>query len=143
MADLVGAIWRKSTYSAVNGCVEVAFVRSRRCETDGCVEDAFVDGLVAVRDSKDRHRPRADLHGRGVASIPRRSPRRTVRPALTTLPVRMEEATPCLSRTASRTQDGGTTAVLVQHGLGGPRARIDRPPADAGGWGRIRSGRGR
>ena len=38
MPDLGGAIWRKSTYSAVNGCVEVA----------------FVDGLVAVRDAKDR-----------------------------------------------------------------------------------------
>jgi hypothetical protein len=31
-------VWQKSTYSTVNGCVEVA----------------FLDGLVAVRDSKDR-----------------------------------------------------------------------------------------
>jgi ABC-type amino acid transport substrate-binding protein len=38
MRDPVDAIWRKSTYSAVNGCVEIA----------------FLDGLVAVRDSKDR-----------------------------------------------------------------------------------------
>jgi hypothetical protein len=69
MSDLVGAVWRKSTYSAVNGCVEaawlqsircgngncveVAFVRPGRCETDGCVEVEFADGLVAVRDSKD------------------------------------------------------------------------------------------
>jgi Domain of unknown function (DUF397) len=38
MPDQADAIWRKSTYSTVNGCVEVA----------------FMDGLVAVRDSKDR-----------------------------------------------------------------------------------------
>ena len=38
MLDLVGAVWRKSTYSSVNGCVEIA----------------FLDGVVAVRDSKDR-----------------------------------------------------------------------------------------
>jgi Domain of unknown function (DUF397) len=37
MPDLGGALWRKSTYSALNGCVAIA----------------FVDGLVAVRDSKD------------------------------------------------------------------------------------------
>jgi prepilin-type processing-associated H-X9-DG protein len=41
MIDLNGATWHKSTYSATNGCVEVA----------------FVDGHVAVRDSKDRHGP--------------------------------------------------------------------------------------
>ncbi len=35
------APWRKSSRSGVNGCVEVA----------------FVDGKVAVRDSKDRHGP--------------------------------------------------------------------------------------
>jgi hypothetical protein len=39
MANLSQAEWRKSTYSANNGCVEVAFVD---------------DGEVAVRDSKDR-----------------------------------------------------------------------------------------
>jgi hypothetical protein len=39
MADLSQAEWRKSTYSANNGCVEIA----------------FIDGAgVAVRDSKDR-----------------------------------------------------------------------------------------
>jgi hypothetical protein len=38
MADMTGVNWRKSTYSGLNGCVEVA----------------FVDGKVAVRDSKDR-----------------------------------------------------------------------------------------
>jgi hypothetical protein len=38
MRDLVDATWRKSTYSAVNGCVEIA----------------FLDGFVAVRDSKER-----------------------------------------------------------------------------------------
>ena len=69
MPDLDDAVWRKSTYSAVNGCVEVAwlhsvrcghgncvevaFVQPRGCETDGCVQVAFPDGLVAVRDSKD------------------------------------------------------------------------------------------
>jgi hypothetical protein len=39
MADISQATWRKSTYSANNGCVEVAFVE---------------DGGVAIRDSKDR-----------------------------------------------------------------------------------------
>jgi Domain of unknown function (DUF397) len=38
MVDLTSAVWRKSTYSGTNGCVEVAFVQGR----------------VAVRDSKDR-----------------------------------------------------------------------------------------
>jgi hypothetical protein len=37
MPELGGVVWRKSTYSALNGCVEIA----------------FVDGLVAVRDSTD------------------------------------------------------------------------------------------
>jgi Domain of unknown function (DUF397) len=37
MADFTDATWRKSTHSANNGCVEVA----------------FVDGQVAVRDSKN------------------------------------------------------------------------------------------
>jgi Domain of unknown function (DUF397) len=41
MVDLDNAIWRKSSYSGSNGCVEVA----------------FVDGDVAVRDSKDRQGP--------------------------------------------------------------------------------------
>jgi hypothetical protein len=41
MADLSQAEWRKSTYSANNGCVEVA----------------VVDDGVAVRDSKDRSGP--------------------------------------------------------------------------------------
>lgn len=39
--DLAGATWRKSTYSSINGCVEVAFVEDR----------------VAVRDSKNRQGP--------------------------------------------------------------------------------------
>lgn len=39
--DLSSAVWRKSRHSASNGCVEVA----------------FVDGFVAVRDSKDRQGP--------------------------------------------------------------------------------------
>lgn len=41
MVDLSSAEWRKSTRSGTNGCVEVA----------------FVDGRVAVRDSKDRGGP--------------------------------------------------------------------------------------
>jgi hypothetical protein len=41
IVDLSGAVWRKSTLSNVNGCVEVAFVA----------------GQIAVRDSKDRQGP--------------------------------------------------------------------------------------
>jgi hypothetical protein len=41
MADFSKAAWRKSIRSANNGCVEVA----------------FVEGLVGVRDSKDREGP--------------------------------------------------------------------------------------
>jgi Domain of unknown function (DUF397) len=41
MVDLSSAVWRKSTFSGTNGCVEVAFVQGR----------------VAVRDSKDRTGP--------------------------------------------------------------------------------------
>jgi hypothetical protein len=41
MRDLASAVWRKSTYSAENGCVEVAFL---------------VDH-VAVRNSRQRHGP--------------------------------------------------------------------------------------
>lgn len=39
--DLSTAIWRKSTRSGINGCVEVA----------------FADERIAVRDSKDRKGP--------------------------------------------------------------------------------------
>jgi hypothetical protein len=38
MVDLSQAIWRKSSYSGGTGCVEVA----------------FVDGAIAIRDSKSR-----------------------------------------------------------------------------------------
>lgn len=41
MVDLSGANWRKSSRSGANGCVEVA----------------FVEGNVAIRDSKDRGGP--------------------------------------------------------------------------------------
>jgi prepilin-type processing-associated H-X9-DG protein len=41
VVDLSSAVWRKSTLSNANGCVEVA----------------FLDGHVAVRDSKDREGP--------------------------------------------------------------------------------------
>ena len=39
MQDLASRVWRKSTHSATNGCVEVA----------------FSDDRVAVRDSKQQH----------------------------------------------------------------------------------------
>jgi hypothetical protein len=39
--DLAGAAWRKSSRSESNGCLEVA----------------FLDGQIAVRDSKDRSGP--------------------------------------------------------------------------------------
>ena len=41
MVDLSSAVWCKSTFSGTNGCVEVAFVQGR----------------VAVRDSKQRGGP--------------------------------------------------------------------------------------
>jgi len=41
MLNLDRAIWRKSTHSNSDGCVEVAFVGDR----------------IAVRDSKDQHGP--------------------------------------------------------------------------------------
>ncbi len=41
MVELSLAVWRKSAY----------------CNATGCVEVAFVDGHVAVRDSKDRRGP--------------------------------------------------------------------------------------
>ena len=42
MVDLSSAVWRKSTFSGTNGCVEVAFIE---------------DDQVAVRDSKRRGGP--------------------------------------------------------------------------------------
>lgn len=41
MMDLSSLVWRKSTYSAGDGCVEVA----------------FEDGKIAVRDSKNQSGP--------------------------------------------------------------------------------------
>jgi Domain of unknown function (DUF397) len=41
MVDLSSAVWRKSTFSGTNGCVEVAFVQDQ----------------VAVRDAKQRGGP--------------------------------------------------------------------------------------
>lgn len=41
IVDLSAADWRKSSHSHTNGCVEVA----------------FIEGQVAVRDSKDRSGP--------------------------------------------------------------------------------------
>jgi hypothetical protein len=40
-SDAPKVVWRKSSYSSVNGCIEVA----------------FIDRQVAVRDSKDQHGP--------------------------------------------------------------------------------------
>jgi hypothetical protein len=39
--DLAAAAWRKSSHSGSNGCVEIA----------------FLDGQIAMRDSKDRGGP--------------------------------------------------------------------------------------
>jgi Domain of unknown function (DUF397) len=36
---------------------EVAWLRSRDCDTNSCVEVAFLDDGVAVRDSKDESGP--------------------------------------------------------------------------------------
>jgi prepilin-type processing-associated H-X9-DG protein len=41
MIDLTGLNWRKSTHSGLNDCAEIA----------------FVDGHVAIRDSKDKRGP--------------------------------------------------------------------------------------
>lgn len=68
MADLIGAVWRKSSYSGANGgaCVEVAALngvtwrKSSYSSANGgnCVEVAADGpGVVAVRDSKDPDGP--------------------------------------------------------------------------------------
>ena len=68
MADLTGAVWRKSSYSSANGgaCVEVADLtgsnwrKSSYSSGNGgnCVEVAASGaGVVAVRDSKDPDGP--------------------------------------------------------------------------------------
>ena len=68
MADLTGAMWRKSSYSSANGgaCVEVADLtgsnwrKSSYSSANGgnCVEVAADGpGAVAVRDSKDPDGP--------------------------------------------------------------------------------------
>ena len=68
MADLIGAVWRKSSYSGANGgaCVEVADLtgsnwrKSSYSSANGgnCVEVAAGGpGVVAVRDSKDPDGP--------------------------------------------------------------------------------------
>ena len=70
--DLVGARWRKSSYSSGTGggnsnCVEIAFVHAdwRKSShsggtgggNDNCVEVAFAGPAVAVRDSKNADGP--------------------------------------------------------------------------------------
>jgi Domain of unknown function (DUF397) len=68
VADLIGAVWRKSSYSGANGgaCVEVAALngvtwrKSSYSSANGgaCVEVAGDGpGVVAVRDSKDPDGP--------------------------------------------------------------------------------------
>ncbi len=68
MADLIGVVWRKSSYSTANGgaCVEVADLtgsnwrKSSYSSANGgnCVEVAAGGpGVVAVRDSKDPDGP--------------------------------------------------------------------------------------
>jgi Domain of unknown function (DUF397) len=68
VADLTGAVWRKSSYSSANGgaCVEVAALsgvawrKSSYSSANGgnCVEVAADGpGVVAVRDSKDPDGP--------------------------------------------------------------------------------------
>lgn len=47
-------IFRKSSYSGMNGCVEAAFRESSYCKKANCVEIAWADvGEVLVRDSKN------------------------------------------------------------------------------------------
>jgi len=54
MVDMSSAVWRKSTLSTVNGCVEVAFVESH----------------VAVRDSKEgTSRTHLGVHGRRMGGL--------------------------------------------------------------------------
>jgi hypothetical protein len=60
VADLIGVVWRKSSYSGANGgaCVEVGadWQKSSYSSANGgnCVEVAGDGaGVVAVRDSKD------------------------------------------------------------------------------------------
>jgi hypothetical protein len=62
MTDLSQVVWRKSSHSGANGCVEVAAAawrKSSRSNGSGaCVEVATnLTDLVAVRDSKDPHGP--------------------------------------------------------------------------------------
>jgi hypothetical protein len=44
--------WKRSTYCANGGCVEVGWIRSTRCSSGGCVEVSHQDGRIVVRDSK-------------------------------------------------------------------------------------------
>jgi hypothetical protein len=55
---VTGPVWRKSTRSGMNGCVEVAFRRSSGCNNATCVEVAIDQTVVLVRDSKDPDGPR-------------------------------------------------------------------------------------
>lgn len=61
MPDLRHAVWRKSTQSGDNACVEVAAPRWRKSSRSGnnaCVEVAGnLAEVVAVRDSKDTSGP--------------------------------------------------------------------------------------
>jgi hypothetical protein len=53
--DLSGPQWRKSSWSADENCVEVAYWRkSSRSAHDNCVEVGLGAGVVALRDTKNR-----------------------------------------------------------------------------------------
>jgi hypothetical protein len=52
MPDTDHLIWRKSTRSYANGCVEVAFGQSTHSTSNGCVEVGQNACQIFVRDSK-------------------------------------------------------------------------------------------
>ena len=45
--------WRKSSYSTINGCVEVAWRKATASGHTGCVEVAVDGPAVLVRNSRD------------------------------------------------------------------------------------------
>ena len=90
MADLTGAVWRKSSYSSANGgaCVEVADLtgsnwrKSSYSSGNGgnCVEVAAGGpGVVAVRDSKDPDGPALVFSSGGLVGLHRQPERLAAR----------------------------------------------------------------
>lgn len=45
--------WKRSTFCANGGCVEVGWQRATACSSGGCVEVSHQDGVIVVRDSKN------------------------------------------------------------------------------------------